>query len=222
MTQKTQEAENADANTVGLSAKQIFDLLRGEYENTAEFATDLFQEDLLQEKLRIIANGLTPLHDEYNRDFELESQNDMMSLQARRADHDYYRCVTETLELMVDPRWLDHLSLCHQSLGDICLDPDSASMRTDESLLTLLFNFCVHLASARCWSQSFFSLIMPYMLAGIHHPVEEKKADVASRMSKVSTAILQLEDYVEKHPDRKKKRSQQLSFYVILAQPTGS
>ena len=177
----------------------MFQLLRGKYGNTAEFANDLFTEPLLQEKGRIIANSLGPLHKEYTYDFakHQEGQTGMMDLQAFKADSFHYKCVASILEDMTQPRWIELLSLaalCNDPSR--ALDPDSASMQADASLLNILFLFSVHLASARCWSQAYLTVLMPYMIAGVCHPNAERRDVMLLQMRDASSTILDLEDHV--------------------------
>lgn len=185
--------------TEGLSARQIFKLLRGNYGNTAEFANDLFTESMLQEKGRIIANSLGPLHQEYSHDFSQhkKGQEGMMELQALKAGNYHYQCVTQILENMIHPQWIEHLSLAGNCTEPtLALDPESASMQADISLLSLLFQFSMHLASARCWSQAYLSEVMPYMVAGVHHPDSRTREVLLREMQNTSSTILALEDHV--------------------------
>lgn len=206
-----QDAEDDDAadpvepegeqnqETEGLSARQLFKLLRGNFGNTAEFANDLFTESMLQETGRIIANSLGPLHEEYSHDFSQhkKGQEGMMELQALKAGNYHYQCVTEILENMTHPRWIQHLSLAGNCIEPTqALDPESASMQADISLLSLLFQFSMHLASARCWSQAYLSGVMPYMVAGVHHPDSTTRDVLLLEMQNTSSTILALEDHV--------------------------
>ena len=137
-----EQADNKEDGTEGLTARQLFKLLRGEYSNTAALACDLLQEAGLQERLRIIAGVLKPLHDEYNFDFAMQAggQAKMMTFSALRADFHYYICVAEILEHMQDPTWVDALDLCPPSDGndgDINMEADAWSVALKGTQLCL-------------------------------------------------------------------------------------
>ena len=186
----------------GLSAREIFNLLRAEHGNTAALATELLGEDGLQQRLRIISGMLRPLHREFidDHDARKQGQFSMMLFAARRANFAFYKCVAETLTLMLDPAWIDELGLCPRSNSDSVLPQENLSMRAEESLLRTLFSFSVHLASNRAWSQSFFCLGLPYILGGIYHPEAQGRASVMARMQAMAEAVLDLENYTQQFP----------------------
>ena len=191
----------------GLSARQIFNLLKGQYSNTASLAADLFQEEGLQEKLRVIAGSLRPLHREYTYDFEMHKggQQSMMTFFALRSDFHYYECVAQIVESMQDPIWVQTLDLNPRPGAEQHLPPAddmSVAMKADSARLQVLCDFNMHLASNRCWSQAFYCFLLPFSFAGIYHPNAERRQIIMDRLSEMATALLDLEDYLSEQKDR--------------------
>ena len=125
----------------------------------------------------------------------------MVEFHALRANHHFYACVSETLEKMQDSEWISKLDLCPASGGDACQPADSATMKAEASLLKVLFDFNVHLASNRCWSQSFYTLMLPYAFAGVYHPHVHRRGEAMRRLSEMAKALLDLEDYCARQKD---------------------
>ena len=194
---------NWGAGVLNGNARKVFNILRGQYDNTAALAADLLNDHNLQLRLRIIAGSLRPLHDEYKWDFEVQKQGQegMMELFARRANFHFYNCVVKMFDLLQDSHWIEDLELCPASGNEHCQPDDSVCMKSDASVLKTLFQFNVHMASNRCWSQAFYSLLFPYAFSGIYHPDPEQRGQVMSRMSKMAQGLLDLEDYCLKHKD---------------------
>ena len=203
-----EQQANQEDGREGLTARQLFKLLRGEYNNTAALATDLLQEAGLQERLRIIAGVLKPLHAEYTFDFAMQKggQNEMMSFSALRADFHFYDCVAEILEHMQNPSWVQALDLCPSSDahdGDFNMEGDfTIALKADAALLEVLFAFSIHLASARCWSQAFLCFLFPYCFSAVYLPDTARRAVAMERLSEIASALLDLEEYCSQNKDK--------------------
>ena len=197
-----EEQDEPAAAAENMSSRQLFNLLRGQCANTAALACDLLGEEGLQQKLRVISGVLGPLHKEFSWDLAMikPGQESMMTFAALRTDHHYYLCVQEILNGMLDTRWQQELDLCPPSGTDRAFDANSVIMRTEAALLQDLFNFSVHLASARCWSQAFYSLLFPYIFAGVYLPDPDRRRSTMRTMGQLADAVLALEDYTRANP----------------------
>ena len=73
--------------------RAAFSILRSSYDSDADFVHDLFQQPLLQKKLRLITYDLGDLHAEYVTGLKAGSQHDTMKACAGRSAYSWFATV---------------------------------------------------------------------------------------------------------------------------------
>ena len=194
-----ESAELLDPQTM----KQL-QLLRENYSNTAAFAADLLQDRTLQKQARLICHVLNPLHSEYQSDLKAHSdgQTYVLYWHGDRASGTYYRnTVVKMFELLKDTSIVSLLGLRQQpSLHGQIMEPSSPLLETDTKLVQQFFRFVMELRANRCWSQSFWTLLFPYNIAGLYATDTTDRRRCQMLCKRLANALLALEDAIQKSP----------------------
>ena len=147
-------------------------LLREQYSNTAAFAADLLSNRLLQKQARLICHVLRPLHHEYASDLRMhsEGQTRVLYWHGDRCCGSYYSgMVVETFELLKDTSITSLFNMRPQpTFPQDLLDTSNPLIQDDIKLVNQYFRLIVELTANRCWSQSFWTLLFPYCIAGLY------------------------------------------------------
>ena len=194
-----ESAELLDPQTM----KQL-QLLRENYSNTAAFAADLLQDRTLQKQARLICHVLNPLHSEYQSDLKAHSdgQTYVLYWHGDRASGTYYRnTVVKMFELLKDTSIVSLLGLRQQpSLHGQIMEPSSPLLETDTKLVQQFFRYVMELGANRCWSQSFWTLLFPYNIAGLYATDTTDRRRCQMLCKRLANALLALEDAIQKSP----------------------
>ena len=68
----------------------------------------------------------------------------------------------------------------------------------------LVHTFLIAIASARAWSQSMFSCLMPQLVAGALHPNPDVAQGTCAIMGRLTEAVLEAEKQASENPDLKR------------------
>ena len=191
-----EQAEPVDAEVLSRrQAKKALDLLRGSYENTAAFASSLFQDSRLQIQARILVDVLQFLHHEYAEDARIHSQGQkaQMEWQGERSLGSFWRSCVKALDFLQGPALNQRLDLAPKPFHSSAA-PTSASdesVQQDMALVNQAFNFTVDLVANRCWSQAFRMWVFPYCFAAI---AGSDKDRARQRLRSLAQGLLSLEE----------------------------
>lgn len=181
-----------------------FKLLRANYSNTAHFVAELLQERFLQKQLRVIEHVLTPLHKEYVYDLKQHRLGQTTVLYwfgDRASGHWYRKTVVEMFNLLHDSDVVDLLALRPHPMSEQGqLDSSDTRVQEDCRIMKQYFDFVVELSSNRCWSQSFWTLVFPYNVAGLFATETADRHRCQMLCAKLCDALLKLEDMIAKDP----------------------
>ena len=124
------------------TARQLFDLLKAEHDNTAAFAAVLLQDRSLQRDLRIIVDVTTPLHNEYQDYLKVHKDGPAALLQAsaQRSLGKWFRTVAETLRTLESSRLITRLELTPVTVSNSVLRLDDGSVAEDVRVTRALFD----------------------------------------------------------------------------------
>ena len=179
-------------------------LLRENYANTAAFAADLLATRLLQKQGRLVCHVLKPLHEEYTRDLAAHSkgQTSVLYWHGDRCSGLYYReMVVKTLGLLKDTGIIPLLGLRHQpTVNEHIMDPDDPTLAEDTKLMQQYVDFAVELSANRCWSQSFWTMLLPYCTAGLYATQMADRIRCQTLCKRLAGSLLKLEDLIKKSP----------------------
>ena len=186
-------------------AKRAFDLLRGQFPNTAAFANELFMDRYLQKQIRIIIDTLQFLHEEYAEDLRAhaEGQQAQAVWQAARCNGAWYRTIADTLTFIQSDAMNARLELVPKPLAGEPFSPADAQVQDDVALVRTLFTYAVQLCANRAWSQAFHVYLLPYAFGTILSNTLEERDLGARHLKLISLSLLKLEDFCQQHPQRK-------------------
>lgn len=87
--------------------QKAFNVLRAQYDSTAHFVIDLFQDSLLQRKLQLVVFCLQPLHFEYASNLKLQEQGQTGRLRfmAERAFGKHMHARNQMFRLLTGPEF---------------------------------------------------------------------------------------------------------------------
>ena len=177
--------------------RAAFQLLRESYENTAAFIADLLSDRALQKRVRVIRHVLKPLHHEYAEDLRRHGEGfaETLYFQGDRAAGSWYvGQIVDTMALLQDGHVIQLLDLqpAPRTLAHV-KDLDSPSVAEDVAILEKFVSFAVELCSNRAWSQSFWTLSIPYALVGIYATSQEDRLRTQVRLRRTAAAVLKIE-----------------------------
>ncbi|CAE7760134.1 unnamed protein product [Symbiodinium sp. CCMP2456] len=185
------------------ATRKAFNLLRSSYANTADFVTDLFAEQALKLKLRLISFDLEDLHLEYSRSLQQlqRGQEAMMTFQAERSAGSWFHTINDMLARSMSPLLVATLGMHPAPMrGARPHDPEHPILQTDQTLVQLHWTFLVDLIANRVWSQSFYSLTWPFILAQAFLPEHRARSNASVLWKASCTAVLELESFVAANP----------------------
>ena len=201
---RSQEA-GPNADEMDPQTQKQLQLLRESYSNTAAFVADLLSDRMLQKQARLICHCLKPLHEEYQADLKAhdQGQESVLYWHGDRASGHYYKgMVLKTLGLLHDTSIITLLDLRpHPGLPSQVKDSQDPVVAQELKLIQQYYNFIVELSANRCWSQSFWTLLMPYSIAGLYASdvVDRRRCQVLC--TRMAEALLKLEDLMAKAPN---------------------
>jgi len=179
-------------------------LLRESYSNTAAFVADLLADRFLQKQGRLICHFLKPLHKEYSADLQChsEGQTSVLYWHGDRCCGQWFKgAVVQTLQLLTDSSLIDLLGLRPQPfLASQVLAASNPLISQDVRLVKQAFAFALELVANRCWSQSFWTMLFPYCVAGLYATEMADRRRCQLLCSRMSDALIKLEDLRKKAP----------------------
>ena len=180
----------------GLSSREVFNLLRSQYSNSANFATELLREPHLQRQLRVIVAASGPLHEEYKEMLEHHKtgQWGMLMMAAERSAGSWTKAMAGTLALLNDESLRKELGILPPS-PRFPLPLDDPTAREDVAICQNLFDLVTNLAANRAWSQMFYSMVFPWCLAAAYVQGETRKQSISRNLSDLANALLSLEEF---------------------------
>ena len=180
-------------------------LLRESYANTAAFVADLLGDRLLQKHARLICHFLQPLHAEYVNDLNChaDGQTKVLYWHGDRCCGSCYKVtVVRMFQLLQDTSVVGLLDLRPQPLlGGHALDGSNPVIADDKKLVQRCFQFVVELAANRCWSQSFWTILFPFAIAGLYATETSDRRRCQCVCNNLATALIKLEDLIKKAPN---------------------
>ena len=182
--------------------RQALHILRQSYDNTADFLLDLYNEEVLQQKLEIVVMGLEPLHREFLGCSQANKKGPehMLLWQGHHAAGGYM----ETCNAMIH----NLLGAAELRLeGAKGLDLNHPSAKRDTVLVWLYWSFTMELVSLRAWSQVHLTILPPYHYAMAFVQDQGEKDDAHGMFQRMAETVMALEDFVQKNPSNKLTRS---------------
>ena len=224
------EEEQPNADEMEPQTRAAFNLLRSSYNSDADFVRELFQDPLLQQKIRLVCYDLQDMHQEYIRDLEVLTQEESLHACAGRATHAWFGTVQAMLRRLHGDGLVTELNLLPRPRRlTQPMDPEDPSVQNDITLVELRMNFLVDLITNRCWSQAFYGLCFPYMVASVYCETESDRVRGCNLMRNVCDCILKLEDYVSckhlpllyLHPSKRTNPSSRVRSLLLEELATG-
>ena len=152
----------------------------------------------------MIVHILEPLHAEYVRDLKChrDGQTAVLYWHGDRAAGSWYQdTVTKTLGLLSDASVVSLLGLKKRPMNaKAVFFPDDPGVARDKKLLEQYAAYVVHLSANRCWSQQFWTMTLPYALAGLFATDTAKRARTQKYLVLLTNAIIRLEELIKKDP----------------------
>ena len=182
--------------------RQALHILRQSYDNTADFLLDLYNEEILQQKLEIVVMGLEPLHREFLGCSQANKKGPehMLLWQGHHAAGGYM----ETCNAMIH----NLLGAAELRLeGARGLDLNHPSAKRDTVLVWLYWSFTMELVSLRAWSQVHLTILPPYHYVMAFVQDQGEKDDAHGMFQRMAETVMALEDFVQKNPSNKLTRS---------------
>jgi hypothetical protein len=201
---QVQQEGNAAAEDVDPQTQKQLQLLRENYHNTAAFVADLLGDRFLQKQARLICHVLRPLHKEYALDLKAhgDGQTHVLYWYGDRCCGSYYTgMVVETFGLLKDTSIISLFNLRPQpTLPEELLDASNPLIKEDVKIVNQYYRFIVELTANRCWSQSFWSLLFPYCIAGLYATDMNDRRRCSNLCRRLAGSLLKLEDMIGQRP----------------------
>ena len=202
-----------------------FQLLRESYDNTAAFVADLLGDRRLQKRVRLIVFALKPLHVEYGEDLRRHGEGfaETMYFQGDRACGAWYQQqVAQTLALLQDGRAVELFDLQPAPTRlEYVKTPEDAYAAEDLKILEQLYVFIIELCANRVWSQAFWTLSLPYALAGYFSSALSDRSRTQTKLQVIAHAVLKLESML-RDPRRLGDRKGQAKALQMLQRDLGT
>ena len=164
---------------------------------------ELFSDDLLQRKLRLVCHDLTDLHKEYADDLKTFSggQDATATWSAQRSAFSWFGTVRAMCRRLTSEDVIAKLNMQPKTLpGGLPVSTDSPAVQDEIRLMQLHADFLLDLRANRSWSQAFYGMCFPFAVAQVFCESEPER-DAASRtMRRMADGLLALEDYVLQNP----------------------
>lgn len=152
----------------------------------------------------MIVHILGPLHAEYVKDLKChkDGQKEVTYWHGDRAAGSWYQdTVTKMLGLLSDASVVNLLGLKKRPMNvKAVFLPDDPEVATDKKLLEQYAAYVIHLSANRCWSQSFWTMTLPYALAGLFATDTTKRVRTQKYLVHLTNAIIKLEELIKNDP----------------------
>ena len=178
--------------------RAAFQLLRESYDNTAAFVADLLNDRKLQKRVRLILCALKPLHIEYAEDLRRHGEGfaETLYFQGDRATGAWYKSqMVQTFALLQDGKLTELFNLRPPPTRlENKMDPEATELTEDTAILKQLYVFVVEPCANRAWSQAFWTLSLPYAMAGLYATSWSDRSRTQAKLRLITMAVLKLEN----------------------------
>jgi hypothetical protein len=178
--------------------KKEFSIFRGSYSNTTALCHTFLQDRRCQKRMRILIDGCEDLHTEYVTMLAAH-KGGSESLVYHAAAHsagEWWQTACKILDGVHSSELPARLDLSPSaSCGPA--PAESPELQAEIDLVMMNFKFRVDLASNRCWSQMFYTMVFPYNIAQAFNKDMAARVHASQMWKNCFTAVMKAEELME-------------------------